>query len=158
LHQVRSLVDAERWSLIGDARTVRPNVYLIYRHFANKEALTQHLCAQLYARFTSKMYREMATANDPWSQLRVFVGALIRFALSYPDHYSLIFLMRHSNSAVTSERELLGKEFLEKIHQLFRVLFPLNTEDNEIHCLLRQIMLAYTGQRRCLLLILLYME
>ena len=38
----------------------------MYRHFANKEALTQHICGQLYAGFTARMNREIASVSDPW--------------------------------------------------------------------------------------------
>jgi AcrR family transcriptional regulator len=63
----------------------------MYRHFANKEALTQHICTQIYTRFATKMNREIEAVADPRERLRRFIAELIRFATSYPDHYSLIF-------------------------------------------------------------------
>src|ERR1700693_4678105 len=50
----------------------------MYRHFANKEALTQHICAQLYARFAAKMNKKLAAATDPWKRLTSYVAAVIR--------------------------------------------------------------------------------
>src|SRR5271167_4275183 len=78
----------------------------MYRHFANKEALTQHICAQLYNRFAAKMNREIQAVSDPWERCRRLVSAVIRFALNYPDHYSLIFLVRHADPDVLADREL----------------------------------------------------
>src|SRR4051812_25215852 len=64
----------------------------MYRHFANKDALVQHLCVELYTRFTEKMYRRIGAVDDPWEQIRIFIAELVKFATSYPDHYSLLFL------------------------------------------------------------------
>src|SRR5258708_23841096 len=58
----------------------------MYRHFANKEALTQHLCAQLYAGFVGKMNHEIEAEDDPWEKLNRLILAIIGFAISYPDH------------------------------------------------------------------------
>src|ERR1700722_16392883 len=50
----------------------------MYRHFANKEALTQHLCSQLYTRFAAKMNRELDSVTDPWERLRRLGGGWFR--------------------------------------------------------------------------------
>ena len=84
----------ERLSMRRVAEEAGCSTMALYRHFANKEALTQFLCTELYTTFTERINSEMATVNGPREQLRVFIAALIDFAASYPDHYSIIFLIR----------------------------------------------------------------
>jgi AcrR family transcriptional regulator len=117
----------------------------MYRHFANKEALTQHICSELYARFAAKMNREINAVIDPWERCCRFVEALIRFALHYPDHYSLIFLVRHSDPDVLLERERLGQEFLAELHVIVQALLPPGTPDSVVGTRLRQMLCCLHG-------------
>ncbi len=117
----------------------------MYRHFANKEALTQHLCTLLYVRFTAEMHREMDTVDQPWEKVRIFIASLIQFAVSYPDHYSLVFLVRHPDPEVIAEREHLGQEFLQGIHQIVHNLLPEGTPRSVITGRLRQLLSCLHG-------------
>jgi len=117
----------------------------MYRHFANKEALTQHLCAQLYSGFTEKMHREIKTVDQPWERIRIFVLALLDFAVAYPDHYTLIFLQRHANPEVFTERERLGQEFLKGIRRIVRDILPADTPAAIVDMRLRQIVTCLHG-------------
>ena len=117
----------------------------MYRHFANKEALTQHICGQLYASFTLKMHRWIESIVDPWEQLRRFIAALIQFATSYPDHYSLIFLVRHVDPEVLADRERLGKEFIRGMHRIVRSAMGESTPDAIVHMKLRHMLSCLHG-------------
>jgi AcrR family transcriptional regulator len=117
----------------------------MYRHFANKEALTQHLCSQLYTRFAAKISREFDSVIDPWERCRRFVAATLRFALNYPDHYSLIFLVRHSDPEVLADRERLGQEFLAGLHVIVRALLPPGTPESVVGNRLRQMLCCLHG-------------
>jgi AcrR family transcriptional regulator len=117
----------------------------MYRHFANKEALTQHICGQLYAGFTARMNREIASVSDPWEKLHCFIIALIRFATSNPDHYSLIFLVRHETSDENAERERLGQEFVGGMRDIVRDLLDEATPDAVLHTKLRQMLACLHG-------------
>lgn len=117
----------------------------MYRHFANKEALTQHICSELYTRFAAKMNREIDAVTDPWERCCRLVAALIRFALHYPDHYSLIFLVRHSDPDVVLERERLGQEFLAELQVIVRALLPPGAPDAVVGTRLRQMMCCLHG-------------
>jgi AcrR family transcriptional regulator len=117
----------------------------MYRHFSNKEALTQHICTQLYSRFAVKINRQIETAADPWERLMRFVSALIRFATNYPDHYSLIFLVRHSDPQVLAGRERLGQEFVAGIRPIVQVLLPSNTLHSVVDMRLRQMLSCLHG-------------
>jgi hypothetical protein len=57
---------------------------------------------------------------------------VIGFTASYPDHYSIIFLMRHYDPTVNSERERLGQEFIAGIHAIVRAILP--TKNKAKHC------------------------
>ncbi|WP_162537567.1 TetR/AcrR family transcriptional regulator [Granulicella sp. WH15] len=135
----------ESFSMRRVAQEVGCSQMAMYRHFANKEALTQHLCSELYSRFATKMNREIEAASDPREQLHRFIAALIRFATSYPDHYSLIFLERHTNPEENSEREQLGKEFIQKIHGIVRSLLDADTPDSVVQTKLRQLLTCLHG-------------
>ena len=117
----------------------------MYRHFANKEALTQYICSKLYASFAAKINREIEAVTDPWERLRKFIVALIRFATSYPDHYSLIFLVRHSNPEVLEDRERLGKEFIAGIQSIVKAALPSDTSAASVDSCLRQMLACLHG-------------
>ncbi|MFC6646384.1 TetR/AcrR family transcriptional regulator [Granulicella cerasi] len=116
-----------------------------YRHFANKEALTQHLCAQLYTDFTQQMFARMDAAEDPMKKLRIFIASLLEFAQTYPDHYSIVFLVRHSDPEVVEEREALGQRFLGAIHSLIREILPKGTSAAISATRMRQVVTAVHG-------------
>jgi AcrR family transcriptional regulator len=117
----------------------------MYRHFANKEALTQHICTQIYTRFATKMNREIEAVADPRERLRRFIAELIRFATSYPDHYSLIFLVRHSDPVVIADRERLGQEFIAGIHSIVQAALPPDTPIAVVDGRLRQMLACLHG-------------
>lgn len=116
-----------------------------YRYFSNKEALIQHLCVQLYTSFTSRMYAEISKVEAPWDKIRIFVKALLDFAAAYPDHYSLIFLVRHSDKEVFEEREKLGREFLKGIRKIIADLLPASTSVSVIDSRMRQTLCILHG-------------
>jgi AcrR family transcriptional regulator len=117
----------------------------MYRHFANKEGLTQHICSQLYIGFAAKMRREVNAVSDPWERCRRFVAALIHFAIRYPDHYSLVFLVRHSNPGVLADRERLGQQFLSDFRPLVQALLPPNSTNALIVMRVRQMFCCLHG-------------
>jgi AcrR family transcriptional regulator len=117
----------------------------MYRHFANKEALTQHICTEVYSRFTAKMRREIDLERDPWQQLRRFIAALIKFAVAFPDHYGLIFLVRHPNPTVSEEREQLGQRFIEEMQGTVKALLPPETSAEQARRVLRQMLCSLHG-------------
>jgi AcrR family transcriptional regulator len=135
----------EHLSMRRVAQEVGCSQMAMYRHFANKEALTQHLCAQLYSQFTQKMHRQMDAADHPWERIRIFTSALIEFASDYPGHYSLIFLQRYSDPSVMAERERLGQEFLRSIRKIIREALPPKTASQEVDMRLRQIVSCLHG-------------
>lgn len=135
----------EHLSMRRVAQEVGCSQMAMYRHFANKEALTQHLCAQLYSQFTQKMHLQMSAADRPWERIRIFISALIEFASDYPGHYSLIFLQRYSDPEVMVERERLGQEFLRSMRKTIREALSERTSSSEVDMRLRQIVSCMHG-------------
>ena len=117
----------------------------MYRHFANKEALVQHICANLYTRFTVRMNEEIAGEPDAQRKLRRFIIALLDFAEQYPDHYSLIFLVRHADPEVVAMREQLGQQFLDGITEIVREALPKDTPLAHVRATLRRMMETLHG-------------
>ncbi|SNS72801.1 transcriptional regulator, TetR family [Granulicella rosea] len=117
----------------------------MYRYFANKEALIQHICNELYARFAKRMNAEIDAEQQPWDKMRRFLAAVVRFAVAYPDHYALIFLVRHADQAVVTEREKLGREFISGLRELVRQLMPPKTPDDAVDEVLRRMLSCLHG-------------
>jgi AcrR family transcriptional regulator len=116
-----------------------------YRHFESKEALIQHVCGDLYQRFATRMMGEMAKASDPWEKIHRFAGALLRFALKYPDHYSLIFLVRHPDPKVIETRETLARGFLAGVRETVAALLPTESKPADVDATLRRMMSCAHG-------------
>jgi AcrR family transcriptional regulator len=117
----------------------------MYRHFSNKEALVQHICAGLYAQFATRIREEIDRERDARRKLRRFIMAVLEFAEHYPDHYSLIFLVRHSDPEVVATREKLGQSFLEGIAGIVRGVLPESSSTRVITSTLRRMMEALHG-------------
>ncbi len=117
----------------------------MYRHFANKEALVQYICADLYVQFVRRIHAEIDKEPDARKKLRQFVRATFRFVEQYPDHYSLIFLVRHPDPEVVAKREVLGQNFLAGIAEIVRDVLPGNTSIAKVNATLRRMMESLHG-------------
>ncbi len=138
-------------SLRHVAKMVGCSQMAMYRHFANKDALVQYLCVELYTQFTERMFRRIGAAEEPKEQICIFVSELIRFAVAYPDHYSLIFLVRQKDPALTEERDRLGRQFLQSIRGIVQNVLPSNTQRDVVDTRLRQIMTNVHGMAALLI-------
>jgi Tetracyclin repressor-like, C-terminal domain len=107
--------------------------------------LIQHLCARLYTRFVEKTNHEIESVDDPWDKLNRLIVAIIGFSISYPDHYSLIFLVRYSDPKVIADRERLGQEFIASIGEIVRVALPSGTSATVVSMRVRQMLTALHG-------------
>jgi hypothetical protein len=70
---------------------------------------------------------------------------IVPFPTSYPDHYSLIFLVRHPNPEVLADRERLGREFLADIDPIVQVLMPHETPATVVDMRLREMLTCLHG-------------
>jgi len=132
-------------SLRHVAKEVGCSQMAMYRHFANKDALIQYLCVELYTRFTERMIRRPNGTDDPLEQIHIFISELIGFAVEYPDHYSLIFLVRQKDKELTLQRDKLGREFLQIIRRNVAHLLPDATADDVVDKRFRQVVTSLHG-------------
>ena len=63
----------------------------LYRYFRNKKEILSVLREEGFARFVERQTRARETFPDPVERLRAGSREYIRFALSEPDHYHLMF-------------------------------------------------------------------
>lgn len=117
----------------------------MYRHFVNKEALVQHICADLYTQFAARMMGEINSEAEASKRLRRFIRAVLHFAETYPDHYSLIFLTRHDDPEVVVTRESLGHQFLAGIEPFVREAMPEESTPSQVNSTLRRMMETLHG-------------
>jgi AcrR family transcriptional regulator len=135
----------EALSMRRVAQEVGCSQMAMYRHFANKEALVQYICAELYTQFAARINAEIGAEPDARNKLKRFVGAVLQFAEQYPDHYSLIFLIRHSDPEVVATREKLGQQFLAGIAQIVRGALPAASSSQHINLTVRRMMEVLHG-------------
>ena len=75
------------------AQRVGVSVPSIYLHFADKQALLDAVCAEVFEALHVAMKTASAEAPNPWEALRAQGIAYVEFALANPEHY-LIVMMR----------------------------------------------------------------
>jgi AcrR family transcriptional regulator len=63
----------------------------LYRYFRNKKEILSALREEGFARFVERQARTRQRYPDPLERLRAGAREYIRFALSEPDHYHLMF-------------------------------------------------------------------
>jgi AcrR family transcriptional regulator len=75
-------------SLRGVARRAGVSAPAVYRHFADKEALIVALAAECAERLAATMVAAVEAApDDPLERFRAVWIALVRFAVTYPEHF-----------------------------------------------------------------------
>jgi AcrR family transcriptional regulator len=63
----------------------------IYVHFRDKEALFQELCAHDFTALAHGM-QDLAHVADPVERIRLAGHGYLRFAITHPNHYRLMFM------------------------------------------------------------------
>jgi AcrR family transcriptional regulator len=63
----------------------------IYRHFADLDDLLSTLCRNGFDAFAEAQRQATAGNPDPWQRLRALVRAHLRFAISNPDYFRIMF-------------------------------------------------------------------
>ena len=65
--------------------------YAIYRHFADLDDLLSTLCRNGFDAFAEAQRKATAGNPDPWQRLRALVRAHLRFSISNPDYFRIMF-------------------------------------------------------------------
>ena len=89
---LRETGSEEAVSLRAVAQRVGVSVPSIYLHFADKQALLDAVCAEVFEALHLALKSASAEQTDPWLALRDQGIAYVRFALANPEHYRIVML------------------------------------------------------------------
>src|SRR3954464_11476209 len=79
-------------SLRAVAQRVGVSVPSIYLHFADKQALLDAVCEEVFEALHMQMSAVSADADNPFAGLRAQGMAYVQFALDNPEHYRLVLM------------------------------------------------------------------
>ncbi|MDT7572213.1 MAG: hypothetical protein QOE05_2387 [Actinomycetota bacterium] len=90
-------------SLRAVAQRVGVSVPSIYLHFADKQALLDAVCEEVFTALDARMQEAAREATDVFDGLRRQGVAYVQFAVANPEHYRIV-LMRKHESQISGER------------------------------------------------------
>ena len=85
-------------SLRAVAARVGVSTPSIYLHFADKQALLDAVCEQVFAALDEQLEAAAGSARSPFEALRLAGLAYVTFGVENPEHYRIVFLVRRSSS------------------------------------------------------------
>ena len=91
--------DESAVSVRAVAQRVGVSVPSIYLHFADKQALLDAVCGEVFEALHQRMRAAAEGAIDPFEALRAQGNAYVRFARENPEHYRLVMLQPHDPPA-----------------------------------------------------------
>jgi AcrR family transcriptional regulator len=89
---LRETGSEEAMSLRAVAQRVGVSVPSIYLHFADKQALLEAVCEEVFEALHVALKEADADAPNPWEALRAQGIAYVRFALANPEHYRIVMM------------------------------------------------------------------
>ncbi len=89
---LRETGSEEAVSLRAVATRVGVSVPSIYLHFADKQALLDAVCAEVFEALHTAMKTASSDAPDPWESMRAMGVAYVHFALANPEHYRIVMM------------------------------------------------------------------
>jgi AcrR family transcriptional regulator len=87
--------DESAVSLRAVAERVGVSVPSIYLHFADKRALIDAVCSEVFDILDRRLRAAGEAASDPLDALRAQGNAYVRFALENPEHYRVVMMQAH---------------------------------------------------------------
>ena len=87
--------DSGAVSLRAVAQQVGVSVPSIYLHFADKQALLDAVCTEVFAQLDVRLREAGAAGVDPFDALRRQGNAYVHFALENPEHYRIVMMTEH---------------------------------------------------------------
>ena len=70
----------------------------IYLHYADKQALLDAVCADVFEQLDATLVAAAAEVADPFEALRAMGLAYVRFAVDNPEHYRILLMSRDDHS------------------------------------------------------------
>jgi AcrR family transcriptional regulator len=98
----------EAVSLRAVAKRVGVSVPAIYLHFADKQALLDAVCEEVFEKLFLALKEGTADATDPFDALRRQGSAYVRFALENPEQYRIVM---RGPSTYEPEQEIASGAF-----------------------------------------------
>jgi AcrR family transcriptional regulator len=88
--------DEDAVSLQCRGLRVGVSVPSIYLHFADKQALLDAVCQEVFVQLDVLLREAGAQAQDPFDALRRQGNAYVHFAVDNPEHYRIVMMKSHS--------------------------------------------------------------
>jgi AcrR family transcriptional regulator len=89
---LRETGSEEAVSLRAVSQRVGVSVPAIYLHFADKQALLDAVCAEVFEALHVAMKTASEAAANPWESLRSMGVSYVHFALENPEHYRIVMM------------------------------------------------------------------
>jgi AcrR family transcriptional regulator len=102
--------DEDAVSLRAVAQRVGVSVPSIYLHFADKQALLDAVCEEVFAALDTSMLAAAADAPDPFEGLRRMGVAYVQFARANPEQYRIVLMRQHPPHPPTGNPQGHGPE------------------------------------------------
>lgn len=101
--------DESAVSIRAVAQRVGVSAPSIYLHFADKAALLDAACEEVFEALHQRLRAQAQDATDPFRALRAQGNAYVHFALENPEHYRIVM---SKDSAGSAERAVASGAFL----------------------------------------------
>ncbi|WP_420236112.1 TetR/AcrR family transcriptional regulator [Telmatobacter bradus] len=117
----------------------------MYRHFPDKNALMQQLCADLYERFTLKLHKRLDQLENPRERLRHAMRQFVSLSVKNPHHYKLVFLDPAADAQGRELRAKVAEPALAYFRKNLCEALPANTPENVVAERLHQLIASLHG-------------
>jgi AcrR family transcriptional regulator len=87
--------DEDAVSLRAVSQRVGVSVPSIYLHFADKQAMLDAVCEEVFAHLDVRLREAGAAGDDAFDALRKQGNAYVHFALENPEHYRIVMMKEH---------------------------------------------------------------
>jgi len=101
----------EAVSIRAVAQRVGVSAPSIYLHFADKRALIDAVCEEVFESLHQRMRAAAEGAPDPFEALRAQGNAYVHFALENPEHYRVVMMQAHAPATEAVDSIVAGGAF-----------------------------------------------
>jgi AcrR family transcriptional regulator len=92
----------------------------LYRYFPDKASLLAEICKETFDQLSVELDEHQSHAQGPEAQLLAVSLGFVRFGLSHPHHFQVVFSGPLSHSDGTNEQfEAIGRSLFERLMQAF---------------------------------------
>jgi len=135
----------ENVSMRRIAENVGCSQMAMYRHFADKEALMQQLCINLYEQFTIRFHKTYDLIEDPKERLRQLIRQFMTLSITNPHHYKLVFLTLSFSEQAQNLRNRTTEPALAYFRKTLRLALPPNLPEAMVEQRMHQLLACLHG-------------